>query len=418
MKILWVTNVPINHHKEMLGVGTAQSGGWMEASYLAVENTLEITLGVATVCNNVDFLKSTKGRHTFYLLPLKGDNNKYDHKNQQNQAEWLKVINDFKPDIIHIWGTENPYGLCALKVAENIPSVIYVQGLMHEIYKHYLDGIDISSQIKNLSFHDIIRNNFSWLNRKFYKQSIAIEHEMLTLSNNVIVENDWCANHCSILSQGVNVFRSYLPVNKCFEDYSWSLDKKVAHTIFTVAGGYPIKGLHVLLHAFYHVLKEYPESKLRIPGDFSYLTVPWYSISSYGRYINRILNELNLRDNVIFLGKLSQNEMAKEMECANVFVMPSNIENHSSSLIEAMLVGVPTISAYVGGVSYYYRDGINGIFYRHDDVESLAMNIINIFNSDDFAYRLSERSKFDTKEMRLSIDISKDFVTTYKSIMK
>ena len=417
MRILWITNLPIAHHKQMLNIGTAQSGGWMEAAFESLKDSTELQLGVATVHHSKGLLKLLTERHSFYIIPRKDNQAIYDSDDSFNQEQWTNVIADFHPDVIHIWGTENAYGLCALKVAKNIPSVVYIQGVMHEIYKHFLDGIDYQTQKKYLSFHERIRNNGSWLNKSYYENAVCIEKEMLQLSKNVIVESEWCAEHCSAISDGCRIHYSLLPVNNGFAEQSWIWNTATPHTIFTVAGGYPIKGHHVLFKAFSYVIKKYPDAQLRIPGDYSFLQLPWYRISSYGKYLNEMIKDLKIDNNIVFLGKLSSDKMAGELRKANVYVMPSNIENHSSSLIEAMMVGTPSVSAFVGGISQYYRDGENGLFYRQDDEEALASKIIRLFEDKALAERISSTAQRESRTARQTIDLKNDFLTIYKELI-
>lgn len=417
MRVLWITNIPIAHHKTMLNIGTAQSGGWMEASYEALKGYDKLQLGIATVYPGGSMMTSNDGAHFFYLLPWKGKKTTYNANSSYNQNLWRKVIEEFKPSIIHVWGTENAFGLCALKVAKKIPSVIYVQGVIHEIYKHYLDGLQFDTLNKHTSFHDCLRNKGAWFNERYYQKAMADEKEMLQLSKNVIVESEWAAAHCSCLAEGCKIHFSLLPVNPLFASVSWSWGDMNPHTIFTVAGGYPIKGHHVLFKAFSYVLKKYPDAMLRIPGDYSMLQQPWYRITSYGKYLNALIKDLHIEDNIVFLGKLSPEDMAKELEKANVHVMPSNIENQSSSLIEAMMVGVPTVSAFVGGIPYYYRDGENGLFYRQNDEEVLSSKIINIFEDRALSERLSAKAQSESRLARLSINLVSDFVTIYKKVL-
>lgn len=48
----------------------------------------------------------------------------------------LEVVNDFKPDIIHVFGSENIYGLLSNYVA--IPLVLHIQGILTSIWNAYL----------------------------------------------------------------------------------------------------------------------------------------------------------------------------------------------------------------------------------------------------------------------------------------
>ena len=58
-----------------------------------------------------------------------------------------------------------------------------------------------------------------------------------------------------------------------------------------------------------------------------------------------------MEDKIEFLGRLSAEGMKQAYLDANVFVMPSTIENSPNSLGEAMLLGVPCVAADVGGVA-------------------------------------------------------------------
>ena len=73
--------------------------------------------------------------------------------------------------------------------------------------------------------------------------------------------------------------------------------------------------------------------------------------------------------------------------------MPSVMENHSSSLIEAMIVGAPCISSLVGGVADIVKHGENALLYNSTDAESLAGCIIRIFDDKNLANRLGDSAR-------------------------
>ena len=168
------------------------------------------------------------------------------------------------------------------------------------------------------------------------------------------------------------------------------------------------------------IKRQFPDVKLYIPGA----TRLWQKLSfkerlrfsSYDRILRKQIEKYELQDNIVFMGKLSPEEMAKRLSISHVFVMPSMIENHSSSLIEAMMIGTPTVSSFVGGVNSYYNDGVNGFFYRAEEPEHLASIVNTLFRDEDLCRRISSRGKFDQRKIRLSIDLEDDFIRAYNSI--
>lgn len=60
------------------------------------------------------------------------------------------------------------------------------------------------------------------------------------------------------------------------------------------------------------------------------------------------VNELEKPDNVEFLGEKSSDEVADELSCSDVFLLPSYSEGFSVALLEAMYAGLPVIATDVG----------------------------------------------------------------------
>ena len=110
--------------------------------------------------------------------------------------------------------------------------------------------------------------------------------------------------------------------------------------------------------------------------------------------------------------------MAKKMSESNCFVMCSAIENHSSTLKEAMTVGVPCVASYVGGVPEYAVNDENCLLYRFEDYEVLAQHIIHLFESRDLCRRLSVRAISDMAENRAKNDFYEISKKIYERLME
>jgi len=414
MRVLWITNSPIAKHREMLGTSLGQSGGWMETSYSALKDVNDLVLGVATVYNGNEIKKDKAEKNTFYLVPCIGDRATDISDNVENQQFWKAVIDEFKPDVIHLWGTEFSHGLCAIKVASGIPSVAYLQGLMSQISYHVLAQISFKDQLLSTTLRDLYLKQCYWHQKKKQQKRALIEQEILKRVNAIIVENQWCANNCRLVNRDLQVYKSLLPINPVFANYNWDYASIKPHSIFTIAGNSPLKGFHMLLKALSIVVKYYPDTVVYIPGAVTRSN----ERSSYHKYTQSLIKKYGLTSNLQYLGKLTPEDMAKQMKSCNVFVMPSSIENHSSTLIEAMMVGAPSVSSNVGGISEYLQNGVNGFLYRFEEYQTAATLIMDVFENRELAVSLSYNARMTTRKDRLSIDLRQDFSACYNMIVE
>lgn len=99
---------------------------------------------------------------------------------------------------------------------------------------------------------------------------------------------------------------------------------------------------------------------------------------------NRV-NELELRDSVIFTGRLSKSEWVTLASEYNVFINTSFIDNMPVSLVEAMALGLPVVSTNVGGIPYLISSGVNGMLCKPGDAVDMT-NVIKQLFEDDLLY--------------------------------
>ena len=138
----------------------------------------------------------------------------------------------------------------------------------------------------------------------------------------------------------------------------------------------------------------------------------------YTKYIERLIGALNIKDNVVWLGRLTHEELAAELAKKSVFVLCSAAENQSSSLIEAMTVGVPSVASAVGEVPEFVRNGENGLLYRFGEHDVLAHMIDKVFSDEKLAKKLSENGKKDMIEAHDADMINSTMIDIYKSVLR
>ena len=388
MKVLWITNRPIAAAERKFNV-KAISGTWMEPTLLGLEKTDGIEISVATVApvNAVEHFE--EDNITYYLVP-QDSKRTYRYDDPTHIRQWEQVIDEAKP------------------------------GVMESIEYYYLSNMTRSQIKKAYSLRNFIKHDGLYDEQKFFGKKAEIEKQMLNYSENIIIENDWATAHCRYINPNAKLFVHHLNIDEIFFKKNWSLETCEKHSIFTCASAYPLKGLHVLLEALAIVKRSVPDVKLYAPGfqdpfsktDFK----SKFRQQGYEKYLMYLITKLGIRDNVVFTGRLTQQQMAERMEQSHVMVVPSAIENHSSTLREAMAVGVPSIASYVGGIPETIEHGKNGFLFRHEEYIQLADFILRLFNDDEKAKLFSQNGK---NYIRPYLDINKSteqLVEIYKEI--
>ena len=103
---------------------------------------------------------------------------------------------------------------------------------------------------------------------------------------------------------------------------------------------------------------------------------------------------------------------------ANVFVMPSTIENSPNSLGEAMLLGTPCVAADVGGITNMMTHGTEGYIYQSTAPYMLAHYIKEVFAMGDKAEAMGKAA---AKHARITHDPQKnleDLLAIYETVAK
>ena len=75
----------------------------------------------------------------------------------------------------------------------------------------------------------------------------------------------------------------------------------------------------------------------------------------------------------MFIGESS--DVVSQMNCFDVFVLPSLAEGMSNALLEAMSVGVAPIATRVGGNPEIVEDGSSGLLFEAGDTKTLAAQL-------------------------------------------
>lgn len=376
MKLLWITNITFPEALDRLEIyQDSPVGGWMLSSANTLANHADIDLYVASVSRHVRQLTRVNGSKIKYYLVPYGKGN--ERENREYEFYWKEIAAEIIPDVVHIHGTEFAHGLSYVKACGANRVVVSIQGLLHIIAHYSTCGISYREILANFTLRDLLLGSSLISEQKSFLKRSKYEIELLRLVKHVIGRTTWDKIHTLAVNPNLNYYHCNESLRDSFYCGKWEYDKCMKHSIFLSQGSCALKGAHLVFKALPLILKKYPDTVVRIAGISPYKHGIFLN-TGYGKYVQNLIKKYKLEDKIQYLGLLNERQMKDEYLHTNVFICPSSIENSPNSLCEAQLLGVPFLSAYVGGVIDFVKPNVDSI-YRFDDIEHLAYSVCRIF---------------------------------------
>ena len=377
MKVLWLCNMMLPMIAEQFGFKASNKEGWLSGladvmlSHQA-QNGIELYIAFPAP----DGFMRKNINLAIHDLTIRGCalrcyGFKEDTLNAHIYDEKLEdimesILNDAHPDMIHCFGTEYPHTLAMCrKVLDKARILITIQGLC-SVYANVFEADLPSDAVVKVTLRDFLKKDSIPEQKAKYISRGENEIEALMLAGNIGGRTDWDKHYAKEIHPGAKYYVMKETLRAGFYEGRWDKDACEKHSIFLSQGDYPIKGLHYMLLAMPKILKSYPDARVYVAGNsvISYRTLKdKIKISAYGKYLRSLIDKYSLDDKVVILGKLDSGEMKKQYLKSSLFVCPSAIENSPNSLGEAMILGMPCVTANVGGIPSIFDDGRDGIMY-------------------------------------------------------
>lgn len=149
----------------------------------------------------------------------------------------------------------------------------------------------------------------------------------------------------------------------------------------------PLKGVRFLLEAL---------AKLRTQHDVQLHLVS--SLNPEGE-TSRLIDDLNLRDNIVIHSGVSDEELAKLLASGEVMCVPSLYEGFSLPTVEAMACGTPVVASRVGALTGVVGvDGDCAILVEPGNVEELVAASSALLSSPEVRSRMGEAGRKRAEE--------------------
>jgi D-inositol-3-phosphate glycosyltransferase len=152
------------------------------------------------------------------------------------------------------------------------------------------------------------------------------------------------------------------------------------NTILFVGRITKAKGLGILIKALARVKRKFKEEmKLVVVGGDSSGLMHSDEESNEKKHLKRLINKLDLNEDVIFLGPVDRERLPFYYSVADVCVVPSLYESFGLVAVEAMACGTPVIASKVGGLAHTVKAGYSGMHFvpgRSDHLAKVLLKLI------------------------------------------
>ncbi len=260
------------------------------------------------------------------------------------------------------------YGM--IEVQKNIPLIEIIH---HPITKDYRYDIQFSK--------GIIQKISKWRWFSFLKMQKRVSQKLRVISTPSHNSKKDIAKDFGVFKKNISVIpngidhASFIPMQNI---------KRVPTQIITTASAdVPLKGLDFTLHAVARLKEDYPQLKLVIIGS-----------PRPGGHTERLINRLQIDQNILYRSNLNKHEIAVEYAKSNIAIVSSLYEGFGFPVGEAMSCAIPLIATNVASIPEITQSFAELIPAESSDAIELAIRKI-------FANPETNQSRADAGRMHI-----------------
>ena len=416
MRVLWFAGAcgysPVGNTPRK---GGYNGGGWMLSLLNEVKRQEGVEMGVCFAMDGQPFKAEQDGviyypfaNHTKSLKEKLMDLVYYRHPERdeivwpQYQEQFRRVIDDFNPDVIEIFGSELYLGLATFVAP--CPVVLHIQGILSlYIYIYLPPGVSkFSYYFQDWNLKNIYRRFQLYV---YWVRSCYREQQVMKKTKHVIGRTEWDYAASFILNPereyhyGGEILRK-----EFYEQYVRIIPKKL--TIVTTTSGPMYKGFDYVLETAI-ILKE------KMALDFEWIVFGNVKPSFFEKKIDVEHQSVNIR----LMGVASASALCETISQSTVYFQPSYIENSPNSVCEAQMLGVPVVATNVGGTSSLIKDGETGFLIPTNDPYMAAYKILNLYNDMGLNETIGSNGRATALLRHNRKAITEDLVETYQEII-
>lgn len=415
MKVLWFSLSPCSSAKRF---GTEKIiQGWMISLENAIKRTEDISLEIAYI-SRIDEHPFEYEGVKYYPIYSKGKSlsekirNVYGStksKDKKMLSIYKSIIEQSKPDIIHIHGTESSF---CLITSENtgIPVVYSIQGYIAPYAEQFFAGFPLAELKKHETLKMKLLNKSYVTKYKNFLYDAERERNAVEKAKYIMGRTNWDRAISKLYNPNVKYYVVNEILRPPFYETEWkkeAFNEKLIITSTISPGIY--KGYETLLKAA-ALLKRYATF------EFEWRVIGCSKDTVTVKIAEQMTGHDSGKCDISLLGMKKAEEVAEELKNADIYCHVSHIENSPNSVCEAMLVGMPVIATFVGGTDCMLEHEKEGILYQDGDPYALAGYIVDLRNNFERAVKLGKKARERALKRHDKEKIITELLNVYKDI--
>ena len=347
---------------------------------------------------------------TQYKIPLQ-------HSTKEKIETLSAIEKEHTPDIIHIWGTEGKWLYLIQKCQFKAEILLEIQGILFAYHQYYYGGLFLKEILQSIHLKEII---MPWrtlpYKRKVFRKRGEKEIAAIRQIRHISVQSDWSENQLKTINHTANFYHTKIALREQFyEAEKWIYHRSNTPVIFSSCNAaVTYKGIHQLIKTIAILKPIYPNIQLRLAGT---IDVGNKLLDGYSIFLKKLAKRLDVSENIKYIGRLSANELIKELHECNVCVIPSFVETYCLAFAEAMIIGVPCVTAFSGAMPELALHKQEALFYTPEDVNTCAAYIDRLIQDKNLATRLSTKARDRRLMENNSDEIIKTQLDIYENVL-
>lgn len=412
MKVLWFEVTVPQHYKSEGQV----LGGWQDSLERVVRGCSDVELVIAfestRVVSEVKVVDGVK----YIPMPISYSfsekiKNKWNFEVNAKKIEsaMQRVIASEKPDLIHVFGTEWPFGRIAKFT--DIPVVIHIMGAMVPyINALYPPGYKFDDLLGTIPWWNVKKRFGRWCSeRRMYSWKKG-EEQVWACVKNYMGRTEWDRSLSNVLHPNRKYFHVEEALRPMFLSRTkrWSGLNNEKLKLFSTGCSNFWKGPDMLLKTAQILTQLGIDFEWNVAGQMN---------AEIKKCVESKVGTTFTQNHVNLMGFTQPDELSKVLCDSSMYVHTAYIENSPNSICEAQCFGVPVVSTNVGGVSTLVRNDVDGVLVPANDPWQMANAILELFADKDRAKKYSSNS-MEFALMRHNDDnIRKQLMACYRDLV-